>query len=106
MHLTDGMTRGWRDVKQRRLDEGYFAAVNDHLIEPIQLCPRKAQHKDSGKTRVDEVVNLEYLYPRQVREGNKLLSIINLYCVIYITSLQTFKEPLFDPFNSFLEFLD
>lgn len=27
VHLTDGMTRSWRDVKQRRLDEGNFAAV-------------------------------------------------------------------------------
>lgn len=85
MHLTDGMTRSWRDVKQRRLDEGYF------------------QHKDSGKARVDEV---EYLNPRQVREGHALLSIIDLYCIIYITSLHTFKEPLVDPFNSFLKFLD
>lgn len=92
MHLTDGMTRSWRDVKQRRLDEGYF-----------QLCPWKAQHKDSGKARVDEV---EYLNPRQVREGHALLSIIDLYCIIYITSLHTFKEPLVDPFNSFLKFLD
>lgn len=56
VHLPDGMTRSWRDVKQRRLDEGYFAAVNYHLIEPTQLCLSKVQHKDSGKARVGKVV--------------------------------------------------
>jgi hypothetical protein len=64
VHLTDGMTRIWRDVKQRRLDEGYFAEKTTDLIEPTQLCPWKAQHKDSGKARVGEVVNPGYLNPR------------------------------------------